>query len=270
MRGTIFGQVSLWAVIGAAMYYSVAATPEVRPALQAASVTALLPEELWQSPALFTALRCVAVVALLLWAANILLPFSACTAAIGFFLLISNAVAGQIYVRHQPHVVAMLLCVYAVWVLSRYREISAAPRLWCYGRAAPYPQWVYSVALFYLTSTYSFAGVSKLLGSGLNWANGTALQLWCYLSEGRGVLLRDLCLYDRSLAAALQAVVLFAELTCILCFFLPRLRRVYGAILLGFHLSVEWLFGLGFYGNILAGLLFLLLYPRTFENNSTA
>ena len=42
-------------------------------------------------------------------------------------------------------------------------------------------------------------------------------------------------------------------------FFMPRLRVILGVILVGFHLSIEMLFGFGFYANIFLDLDILVL-----------
>lgn len=260
MNSERFGQLSTWILLGLGIYYAFDATLQPRPVLEVLSPIAFLPEKIWQDAQIFVMLRCLSIAFLLTWALNIAVPLSALAASTLLTVLLSVSVAGQVYVKHQPHVVNVLIVLYAFWYLARRNEIAASRRFWIFGRASPFPLRLYQLCAFYLCVSYMFAGLSKVLACGLAWANGTSLQLWCWLSQSHG-LVRDICLYDSRLAALLQSIVLIAELTCPIAYFVPRLRVVYGAILLGFHITVEVLFDFGFFGNILSVLLFLIISP---------
>lgn len=270
MKSSTFGQLSLWALLAAGLFYALQATLEPRAILHPFSITALLPGSWWQNPTLFLVLKTVSIAAILCWALHLYTPVSALLASGGLLLLLSNSIAGQIYARHQPYVPAVLLAIYAIWGVSRRAQIKSAPTLWRFGKAAHYPKWVYNLSLLYLTSTYSFAGLSKVIASGAGWVNGVSLQLWCWSGSQSLVPIRAICLYDRWIALGAQTLVLLTELTCVFCFFIHRLRRAYGLALIGFHLSVEVLFGFHFYGNIIAVGLFLMMYPSWIRADKSA
>lgn len=253
-----YGQLSLWCLIATGIYYTLIAQIEPRAIEQIVSPAALLPAEIWQSDTIFLFLKILSIGGLLLWALNFSTPTMALLGTSGLTAVVACAVTGQIYVRHQPHVINMLLIFYAIWCLTRAGERQFAPRLWGFGRAAPYPEWLFALCVLYLSTTYTFSGLTKLMSSGLDWPNGISLQLWCLGGASDGNIARSLCLFDSRVAATLQAIVLFAESTCILAYRFPRLRPIYGLTLIGFHLSVELLFDFRFYGNICADFIFLV------------
>jgi hypothetical protein len=242
----------LWGLIALAIYYCVAADFESgAPPSIALSAAAYLPWHIVSARNFLLALKTVTIVLLALWAANRLLPWSAVIGSFGMFATMSVIVASQNYTHHENHTVSVLLVIYALREIFRQGS-----------RAADYPEWVYRLSLLYLTSCYTFSGITKILNCGVGWANGVSLQLWCReYASGPGIM-RNLCLWDTSFAAAAQALVLFAETTAIAAFLFPGLRRFYGIVLISFHVSVELIFDYGFYGLIFSDLMFFLLYPR--------
>ena len=70
------------------------------------------------------------------------------------------------------------------------------------------------------------------------------------MASGRDNLLFDLLTNHHWLASALQTTTLAAELFAIVILFAPRLRPVFGLVFVGFHMSIEILFGYGFFANI--------------------
>lgn len=262
MSATRFGQLSLWCLIACGVYYTLKVQIEPRTLEHILSPAALLPAEIWQSESIFSIFKIISICGLILWALNVYVPIVAVIGALGFTSVNAFSVTGQIYVRHQPHVINMLLIFYTLWALTRSKEQHAAPRFWGIGRVAPYPVWLYTLCVFYISTTYTFSGLTKILYSGLDWPNGVSLQLWCWGGAEYGNIARSLCLFDSRIAATLQAIVLLAESTCLLAYRFPRLRPLYGITLIGFHLSVEILFDLRFYGNIFADFIFFVAAPR--------
>ncbi len=256
-----FGQLSLWILIAWGVHYLLAAQVFPREPYTALSIFSYLPLWLWPVGEGLIYLKLITLAGLLAWALNLVLVLSVPVALIGLTLVLSAAIAGQLYTVHDVHVVNTLLIFYGGWCLFRREERSRTARMYLVGRAAPYPLWLYRLSLFYLTVGYTYSGWTKLLQSGLPWANGVSLQLWCAGSSLRDSLPGALCLYDVRLSLIGQVIILFVESTCILAFLFSRARIFYGVTLLSFHLGVEVVLGLPFRGNCAAIFLLLILFP---------
>lgn len=254
------GQLVLWALLGAAVFLTGHTTPWARGEPTGATVTILssLPRAWLESPALHTALRGAVWAGALLWLAQVLIPWSAWVTVLAFTALVAQYEENLTYVDHMFHVTNMLLIVHALWYHLCATDIRAALRRGTFWTEPLYPRWVRAAGLLSIGVFYSLVGVNKLLESGLDWVNGTSLQLWA-LAFGRPSAARDLLLAHRPLAVALQAVTLAAETLALVAVAWPWPRALIGALLVGFHLGQHVLFGWAFHGNTL--LLVLLLFP---------
>jgi hypothetical protein len=227
----------------------------------ALSIIGFLPESVLFDERVFVCFKTLFVAFAALWFFDVLVPQSAWIATVSLTVVLSLFLESRSYTLHQYQVLAMLVWVFCVWyhawaVTRSPARCALAPR-----PPANMPRWVYFLSLYYLCLTYSFSGVTKLLSSGIRWANGTSLQLWVLLWGDRSAYFAQALLGDRRLAEAAQAATLFFESTAVLALFFPQWRRVTGIGLIGFHLASETIFHLRFYPNIFALAATLVFYP---------
>lgn len=94
-----------------------------------------------------------------------------------------------------------------------------------------------------LAATYLGASVSKLLASGLSWADANALRVTVVSQRGLGGrspldLYASAVLASPALAWTLAALTLLIQTAAVLYPWSPRLRAAVGTLLLAFHLNV--------------------------------
>ena len=187
---------------------------------------------------------------MLLMATVVRKPWTVTAATALFGLVMSSMVETHYFVRHQSNIVLVSLIVLTM--------VS-----WFDRRKHPLPTWAAMAILFVLTVGYTHSGLAKLQHSGFAWADGGSLVFW--LSEltpyADAWWLQPAFEYPL-IATMGQAIVLAAELLAVGAFFIPRLRPWVGFILVGFHLSIEYLMGLQFYGNIFIDAFVLILCQR--------
>jgi hypothetical protein len=227
----------------------------------ALSIIGFLPESVLFDERVFVCFKTLFIAFATLWFFDLLVPQSAWIATVSLTVVLSLFLESRSYTLHQYQVLAMLLWVFCFWYQTW--AVPRSPARAELARRAPtrMPRWVYALCLYYLCLTYSFSGMTKLLSSGIRWANGTSLQLWVLLWGDPSASFAQLLLGDRRLAEAAQAATLFFESTAVLALFFPHWRRVTGIGLLGFHLTSETIFHLRFYPNIFALAAILVLYP---------
>tara|TARA_R110002049_G_scaffold4601_5_gene32085 strand:- start:127978 stop:128919 length:942 start_codon:yes stop_codon:yes gene_type:complete len=213
----------------------------------------LFPEAAFTQHALFVSLQCVTAIAFALWMLPtitqrgrvifLLAPFA-------FLLMNSVAVETHYFTRHQTH-----FCAVAFLLLGIVRFTNDRP-----GQPTrTLPQWAYFLLLYYICVTYSYSGVAKIENSGIGWGNGSSLMFWVdRWAEDRDSLLFRMITGNVWIAMLMQNTAFLAELFCAAALFIPRLRPVFGAVLIGFHCSIELLFGLGFYANIMLDAIILV------------
>lgn len=100
-----------------------------------------------------------------------------------------------------------------------------------------------------LAATYFNAGLGKLVQSGFAWADAQTLRAMIVATrpaDGAGVLAdcARLVVEHPGVARALAAATVVIQLGAVLWLLGPRTRAVWGALLLGFHLSVFLLVGI--------------------------
>jgi hypothetical protein len=111
-----------------------------------------------------------------------------------------------------------------------------------------------------LAATYAAAGLSKLLAAGAGWADAAHLRAVILSHRGpSGIAALDgyvrLVVEHPSLARALAGAAVAIQAGSLLYLAHPRLRMLWGALIIGFHLNVQALTGIGYYeATFLAGL----------------
>jgi hypothetical protein len=117
-----------------------------------------------------------------------------------------------------------------------------------------------------LAAIYVSAGLSKLLASGISWADQMTL---------RGIILAHHSISDTSPAAAyahfvvarpmlsqaFSTLTIIVQLGAVLYLVHPRLRPIWGVLILGFHLNVGILTGIGYLEAQVLTLLFAFPWP---------
>jgi hypothetical protein len=107
-----------------------------------------------------------------------------------------------------------------------------------------------------IAAVYTGAGLSKLRGAGAEWASGGTLRALVVsqvpdgLSDGALSSLRRAVVESPNLATALSVAALSIQLGALAMLVGPRARAAWGALLVGFHLGVLTLTGIG-YGSAL-------------------
>jgi len=260
------GQLFLWLLLGAAVERALAP----RNVMLAERVHYLsifgwlTPESVIASQPLATTLACVVIGSACCWAIQFALPLSSWLCASAFLLMSAFAVERSFYTPHQSQFVAIGLLCFAAFYQARAAEIRASARFLRVGRLLTVPQWLYSALLAYASLAYTYSGVTKLLRGGVQWANGTSLQLWVANAPGAiGDPFGRLIMASHGLARTLQIAVLIAETLAAPSLMYVSARRLVGLTLLGFHLGSESVFGFHFYGNILVLVFVFVLEPHS-------
>lgn len=227
------------------------------------SLLCFLPEAVIFNPRLFVALKLVFFASAVLWFLQRILPWSSTIAALSFTVLVSLSHDTNYYTPHLYHFENLYLLICATWQLLYRAPIAESLRCGRFWNTPLVPNWVNFLFLYYISLAYSFSGASKIFYSGLGWANGLSLQLWVkFLAESRlDNPIVQLLVSERVIAFAAQLTTLIAEAFCWLALFSLRLRVLLGVLLLGFHLTSEFVFGLGFYGNILGIFSVMIVQP---------
>lgn len=208
----------------------------------------VLPAAVWSSPALLWATR------LILWGGALLglvgsgrdqaRKIAGWTTALGMLLLGSLYWENLPWFRHK--------FVAPLWILALLAAAEHRP-----GRA---PAWLREGAVLVLAAFYGGAGIAKLQGSGLAWADGVGLQLWMLRLGDRESVIRGWIVDDATLAAVIAGGALALELAAIGLVFWPGARRVFGCCLLGLHLGIDQILHIDFRPQMV--LVALVLLPR--------
>ena len=196
---------------------------------------------------------------LLLWITRQAQRWTFVLAPLTFILLMSCVVETQYFAQHQSNFAAV-----AFLVLGVTRFYAATPDELHQGvskkanskRIDPFasnalPQWAFLLLIFYIGISYTMSALTKLHFSGWQWCNGQSLMVWVdSWSLDPNNPLKRLISGNVYVASLMQTTTFVVELCAILMLLFPKLRPICGIALVGFHLSVEYLMGLGFYPNI--------------------
>lgn len=253
------------------------AVPESEPQRHAfVTFLSFLPFELLHEPALFWASIAGFGVCSVLWTLRRFCRW------IGILTAFFYTVALSLFWEHAAAIaewwncLAIVLIVFAGWYFFYGREIGAASRTASFWRTRLFPQWVHDLCVLAVAGFFFVAGVAKLRIAGLEWADGTVLQLNIHkfrLERGEPAgFVHDLLLGDRRLATLASASVLAFENATILAVLsipFPKLwpvRALVGFAAAGFLSGVFVLFGLWNFESMLV-LVIVFLWPldRWFE-----
>lgn len=265
----IFGQLLIWLLLVAGLVmvlwtYEMKEGPRQGPS----TIFSWLPVAILDAPLTFHFFRAILVAGGICWAFQRGLLWSPWLTVIGFLGLWSLHVENTWAGAHIFHASAMLLVLHAVWVALDRKEISAAVERGDYFQTNLYPRWVFLLGLFYLGLFHTYAGLSKFMTSGTDWANGHSLQLWAHMDGYRWSPTTQLLLNSRTAATVLQWATLIAETGAV--FVLPWrwLRILFGLLLVGFYCGVILTFPYGFEFNLLLTAAYFLPVKEWLENGS--
>lgn len=221
----------------------------------------LMPSEWLTNEQFSDTIGIIFLIAGALWAARRWLPWTAWCTTLSFWLLSSIYQERLTYTDHTFNPECVFLFVFCAWEQFYRNEVRLATqtrRLWTLPTC---PVWVSWLCTFYLAAIHTTAGLTKLVKSGLAWADGTSVQLWVWMWGNHDGLLARLILADRQLALVLQATTLLAETFAWLALLGLRLRIAIGALLLAFHLGSQAVFRLNFFALIGGLFLFFIVRP---------
>jgi hypothetical protein len=259
-----FGQVALWAILICAAFlavYFLANATQGRVGHERqwpVTVFSFLPDRiLFWRPAQWAFAALFAVNALL-WAFRLGVPYTGWLTALGFTGTIALYVENHVDMTHTSHVTCMFLWIYALWYHVEADALASAP-WWDFWDAPLYPQWTFSLGVFYLGLFYGMSGWMKFLTSGPGWANGVSMQIWAEMWGDRSSPLTWLILQHRWVSQWMQALTLIAECAAPLAIVSRRARVVLGLLLISFHIGAISVFRWGFHAN--AVLIALHFFP---------
>ena len=209
-----------------------------------------LPATFWSSAAARWGAKIALWVGAALWLRGLARRWAAVTAVLGMWVL------GSIYWENLPwfrHKFVAPLWVLVLLAAAEFRPGCA-------------PRWLREGATLVLAAFYGGAGIAKLAGSGLAWADGVGLQLWMLRLGDPESVVRRWILADARLARACASAALTLELAAILLVFSPRLRRPVGALILALHAGIDAIFHIDFRPQML--LVALVLLPAATPRSS--
>jgi hypothetical protein len=190
----------------------------------------LLPAAAWSSTILLWATKGALWGGAALWLARVAPRRAAWLTVAGMLLL------GSIYWENLPWFRHKFVC--PLWILV---ALAAAEH-----RVPWPPRWLRECATLTLASFYGGAGIAKLVGSGVAWADGVGLQLWLLRLGDRDSLIRAWVIDDATIAALLASGALLLELAALLMVPFPRLRRPLGVALLALHFGIDQILHIDF------------------------
>lgn len=188
------------------------------------SFLSFLPRHFLESQRAAFAVSCLTAVFLLLWGLRWKTRLTSTLSTVGFSLAATFYLQNLPFGDHRQSVLLLLLTL-LTWVEFSKKQ-----------------EHFFLIAGTLLCSLYFFAGLEKLHYSGLDWAQGTSLQVFAHYLGRPDSFLRQLLLDHRSLAQVLQWAILILECGVLFLFIPGVLRWILLAGLLGFHLGLEEIF----------------------------
>lgn len=225
-----------------------------------------LPESWQHSRTAFLVARGVAIVGAVGWLSTRFVPWSAWATVAGF--TISNALflESWVHASHTSHLLTQVLLVHALWFHVERRALREA---WATGRfwsTEVQPGWVVEASIALVAAYHAHAGLSKLLDSGLSWANGTTMQLLVHqFGQPEAGWLTSWIVASRPLAQLLQVAALLVEVGAVFLVVPGAHRAVIGLGLVGFYAGVLTIFGWPFGTNLVLTALLCLPVDRALQ-----
>lgn len=187
------------------------------------------PEHWWSSPALLWLARIGLVGGVAGWLLTRFKRLGAWTTVVAMLLL------GSIYWENLPWFRHKFICPFWLLVVLAAAQCRRDP-----------PRWLREAAVVVMATFYAGAGMAKLLGSGLEWANGVGLQLWLLRLGDTDSWVRSWVLEDAGIAQLLATTSLGLELAVPLTCVWPRARLAIGLMLLALHLGIDCILHIDF------------------------
>lgn len=269
------GQTVNWVLIGICFILG-SLSFDISEGLRQSPVTIIswLPETWLSAPISFHILRIMLWCGALLWLMGWATPWSCWLATLSFTGLWSLHMENTTNGAHIFNVSNQLLVVQSLWMTLKHREIRAAVKAGKYWTTALYPNWAFWLAIGFIGLFHTYAGLAKILHSGLDWPNGTSLQLWAYWDGRLDSWTREIMISNRSFTVIMQWATLIFETAGILALFNRQLRLLIGLALISFYIGVILTFDYGFHINLLLTALYHLPFdrwlPQYFSKKTTA
>jgi hypothetical protein len=204
---------------------------------------AWVPVSLVLSQRFYEAVALIAVVAAICWMLKRGLPWSPALCVMAHGLQTCLHFSMIHHYSHELLAQTALLMIYAAFYTFRRKQIELAG-------LRTYPNWVFTLMLFYLGTFYMSSGIAKIGLGGRDAFNGLSLQLFVVnmaFDRGSGMpLLGNLILSNRSLASAAMFATVVLECGALIAFLTPRLRPWWALGLLGCHVGIYFAMGISF------------------------
>jgi hypothetical protein len=137
----------------------------------------------------------------------------------------------------------LLVCLYHFFWLPRYKLKDL--------KETKYPNWLKTLPTIFLGIHYFGSGITKVLESGLQWADGFSLMVWLSAWSNPTSFPASLFVHSFHLSLAAQIIILSVEIFSVLFFLhLPKVNAFLALILISFHFFNELFFQYGFWVNI--------------------
>jgi hypothetical protein len=258
-----FGQTINWVLI-AICFILGSLSFDISSGVRQSPVTVLswMPEAWLSAPLSFHIMRTLLWCGALLWLLGWATPWSCWLATLSFTGLWSLHMENTTNGAHIFNVSNQLLIVQSLWMTINNREIKLAIKNGKFWSTELYPNWVFWLGIGFIGLFHSYAGLAKIMHSGIEWPNGTSLQLWAYWDGRPGSWTRELMIQNRSFAIIMQWATLIFETAGILALFNRNIRLVVGMALLSFYIGVVFTFDYGFHINLALTALYHLPFDR--------
>ena len=143
----------------------------------------VVPEDWWSEPTLLWLARIGLIAGMGLWQVTRFKRVGAWLTVFGMLLL------GSMYWENLPWFRHKFICPFWLLVLLAAAQARPCP-----------PRWLREAAIVVFAVFYAGAGIAKLLGSGLAWADGVGLQLWLFRLGDSNSWVRNWVVEDAGIA----------------------------------------------------------------------
>lgn len=203
--------------------------------------------EALSNPLYFELSRGLFVLFGLLWCIQIFTPITSWLTSLSYLffssMIFENSPGAE---RHSIHMVPMVFLTFSLYYQFYYRELrESVSSTFKINKNIVGPSWGFDMLVLAIGMSHSWAGISKVVESGLGWANGTSLQLWVHL-WGLDNFLNKMVLSSKEFAIFSQWAVLIVEASAGVALCFKRYRFLWACLLVFFHLINQWMWGWNF------------------------